>query len=62
MNKYREAIQITARYYGFDVLEGKDFGFPEAEGVAQQLFTYDGLHPTQAGHVMYANDVCEYLA
>lgn len=61
LDKYREAIQITARYYGFDVIEGKDFGFPENEGIAQQLFVYDGLHPTQAGHVMYANNICEWF-
>ena len=58
LDKYREAIQLTARKYGFDVIEGKEFGFPTESGVAQTLFLPDNLHPSQSGHVMYANEVC----
>ena len=61
LDDYRRAIQDVCRVNGFSVIEGADFGFPEDAGTMQVLLDYDGLHPTQIGHVMYANEVCSYL-
>lgn len=61
LDDYRKAIQDVCRLNGFSVIEGADFGFPKYSGTMQNLLTYDGLHPTQVGHVMYANEVCNHL-
>lgn len=56
---YRNAIFEVATSFGFNVVDGSKMGFPTKWGdyAFKSEMIYDGVHPTEKGHIMYANSL-----
>lgn len=61
LNKIRNAIFETAIINGYSVVDGSKMGFPMEPGYYQSIVIADGLHPSPAGHTLYANYLCGIL-
>lgn len=64
LNDYRQAIFNKASVAGYSVVDGSQFGFADFRhtGYCFQYYTeWDNLHPTVAGHAMYAKAMATAL-
>ena len=65
LDDYRNAIFEVAVSHGYSVVNGASLGFPTKHGNNLNTFSYkviyDGVHPSAAGHRMYANSLCGKL-
>ncbi len=61
LEDYRKAIEIKAKEYDFTVFDGYGVEiYPKIEE-HKNKFMYDGLHPNQAGHELYAKYIIESI-
>jgi lysophospholipase L1-like esterase len=60
---YRKAIFEVATSYGFNVVDGAAIGLPDKTGTWANTMTADtdGVHPTEAGHKLYFQGLCNQL-
>ncbi len=61
LNDYRRAIYEIATEYGFNVVDGREMGFPSEECAYSELVMSDGIHPTQKGHEIFAKNLSGVL-
>lgn len=61
LDDYRNAIYEVACSYWYDVICGEDVGIPNVDGVFKSAMIPDGLHPSKAGHDLYARTLCGIL-
>lgn len=62
LNTYRNAIFEVATKYGFNVLDGSLVGFPtDSKSPFRPIMMYDGCHPTELGHSLYAKTLAGIL-
>ena len=63
LDAYRSILTKCALKHGYSVIDGRNFGFPKTDYDSSYLTAVltDGLHPTDAGYVMYANHICGLL-
>lgn len=62
LNTYRNAIFEVATKYGFNVLDGSQVGFPtDSKSPFRPIMMYDGCHPTELGHSLYAKTLAGML-
>lgn len=58
---YRNILSEVVLKNGYTLINGKDFSFPEEYGEYQESVMPDGLHPSELGYEIYANDLTTVL-
>ena len=61
LNWYRDTLTNWAILHGYWVIDGSKIGFPTVYSEWKQLMTADGIHPSNYGHVFYANALNQYI-
>lgn len=61
LDDYREVIFNKCLEFGFNVVDGSKFGFPEDECYNATKLFGDGLHPTEFGYGLYARALSNAL-
>lgn len=54
LDAYRKAIYEMTTIYGYDVIDGRQIGFPKKPGAFADALIEDGVHPSELGHQHYA--------
>lgn len=58
---YRDTLTNWALQNGYWVIDGSKVDFPTSAGEEQQIMIADGIHPSNYGHIMYANALNKYI-
>ena len=62
LKEYVEIIREVAEYYSLPVLDlFKDSGLQPKVPVIQQMYMPDGLHPSDAGYELLADQIAAYI-
>ena len=66
LNEYRNAIFEVAMMYGFMVVDCSEIGLPivlsgDGHGIYKRALCYDGVHPTELGHKLMADNLAKML-
>ncbi len=61
-NQYKFALRELASKYGFKLFDFNQLWFSsETENLFSKLLDTDAVHPTDAGHLDIAKNICEYI-
>ena len=61
LNDYRNAIFEVCTYYGYNVVDGSQLGFPEVSGAFRSQMIPDGRYPSELGYSMMFRTLCGIL-
>ena len=61
LDEYRRILSEVVLANGYSLVNGKDFAFPEEYGTYQEAVMPDGLHPSELGYQVYANNLASVL-
>lgn len=59
---YSQAIYEMALSYNFNMINGSTLGFPTEPGTLRDRLIYDGIHPSELGHKIFANHLVYRLS
>lgn len=61
LNDYRNAIFEVCAYFGYNVVDGSQLGFPEVSGAFRSQMIPDGRYPSELGYMMMFRTLCGIL-
>jgi lysophospholipase L1-like esterase len=60
-SEYISLMRAIISEYGIDIIDLYENGIPKPAVNTGDAYTVDGVHPTDLGHSLIADRVCEYL-
>ncbi len=58
---YIRLLETMAKEYAIDIIDLYHDGYPKPLVDTGDIYTADGIHPTDAGHKLIAEKICQYL-